>query len=139
MRRGCVLIIGSLLLSGCFTYQRRPALPLQVRLESLTDFQVFPPLGSAAPESACILRRADFVLSGISGDTLFFSSMHVLRQPQGAPPCGHSGPGRVVVSDYPDLRSPQLKLNGALTWAAITWGASNAIVVLWAMMYRGWL
>ena len=129
------LLMACVMFSGCYTLRQRPALPLTVQLYAATDFQVLPPAGAAGQAGSCIIRRAEFDVSGLVGDTLHFSAMRLQRQPAGAPPCSHSGPGRVVLTDYPELRSMQRRMHDGLTWAAVLGTAAAVVLASWVIMF----
>lgn len=116
LRAGALL--GCMLLSGCYSVRQQAVLPVPVTLDAPSDFQILPPEGAPPPANACMVLRARLDVTHVSGDTLHFSGMQIIKQPPGAPHCEHNGPGRVVVVDNPEIVALELRRNRVLTVGA---------------------
>ena len=135
---GTLLLLVSVLLSGCYTMRRYPAAPVIVRLVSPSGFQVIQEAGPSRPASSCVALRAEVELTAVRGDTLHFARVTILRQPPEAPPCAHPGVGHVVLTAHPDLRSERRALNGGLTWAAVLASVPLVLSIVYLLVVVGY-
>lgn len=116
-RRARILILGFSLLAGCYSPRLYPVAPVVVRLAAPSGFTVARTASADAPASSCVVERAEFEVTALRGDTLYFAKAAVLLQNIEADPCAQQGAGFVVLANHPELRSERLALNHLLTGA----------------------
>ncbi len=85
-----------------------------------------------------MVERAQFEVTALRGDTLYFSKATVLLQNIEAAPCAQQGAGFVVIANNPELRSERLAINRILTGAgALSVLPALVIIVLLVLLTGG--
>lgn len=134
-RRASFLSVAAVLASGCYGMRRQAPLPLPMRLVSPTPFALEFTGSDGVSPVACLARRVDLDVSAMTRDTLHFASARILSQPVDQPTCSLSGPGQVVLAQYPQLRAERGELHSGRTWLAILAILPLAITTVWLV---GW-
>ena len=135
MLRAGILLLVTLTLSGCYVSTRSAPYPMRVTLEALNDLPLVPAPGARPPEGVCVVRRGIFDVTSLTRDTLHYSRVEVLQQPDGAPRCTRFGPGVLALGDHPDLQVVSQRLNGPLSIAFVAAAVPVLITTLYVLAF----